>query len=46
MAERVREVMESMVPELEDLERRGLCSPTEIKQLVQRRERFEYLIHR
>ena len=46
MADRVREVMESMVPELEDLQRRKLCTPGEVKQLARRRERFEYLIHR
>ena len=42
----MREVMESMVAELEDLERRGLCSRAEVKQLTQRRRRFEYLVHR
>ncbi|EOD34666.1 hypothetical protein EMIHUDRAFT_111205 [Emiliania huxleyi CCMP1516] len=46
MADRVREVMESMVPELEDVQRRGLCSASEVKALVRRRERFEYLVHR
>ena len=46
MADRVREVMESMVPELEDVQRRGLCSASEVKVLVRRRERFEYLVHR
>ena len=46
MADRVREIMEAMVPELEDLQRRKLCSPGEVKQLAKRRERFEYLAHR
>ena len=46
MADRVREVMESMVPELEDMQRRGLCTSSEVKQLARRRERLEYLVHR
>lgn len=46
MAERVRAVMEAMAPDLEDLKRRGLCSHEEVRQLVKRRERAEYLIHR
>ena len=46
MAERVRALMEAMVPELEDLTRRGVCTEQEAKQLAKRRERFEYLLHR
>eukprot|EP00316_Scyphosphaera_apsteinii_P022207 CAMPEP_0119342436 /NCGR_PEP_ID=MMETSP1333-20130426/104706_1 /TAXON_ID=418940 /ORGANISM="Scyphosphaera apsteinii, Strain RCC1455" /LENGTH=154 /DNA_ID=CAMNT_0007354653 /DNA_START=62 /DNA_END=522 /DNA_ORIENTATION=- len=38
--------MEAMVPELEDLKRRGWCSHDEVKMLAKRRERCEYLLHR
>ena len=46
MAERVQEILEGMVPELEDLRRRGLCTPQEVKALLRRRESAEYLINR
>jgi hypothetical protein len=46
MADRVREVMESMVPEFEDMQRRRLCTASEVRQLAQTRKRFEYLVHR
>ena len=46
MADRVRKLMEGMVPEFEDLIRRQLCNAQEIKQLVKRREKAEYLLHR
>ena len=46
MADRVRKLMEGMVPEFEDLVRRELCSEHEVKQLVRRREKAEYLLHR
>ena len=44
MADRVRHVMEKMVPELEDLQNRRLCTLREIKALARRREHFEYLM--
>lgn len=46
MADIVRRLLEEMVPELEDLEKRGYFSKTEIKQIVQRRQDFEYALRR
>lgn len=46
MADNVRRVLEEMVPELEDLEKRGYFSKSEIKQIVQRRQDFEYNLRR
>ena len=44
MADRVRAAMEKMVPELEDLQNRELCTLREVKLLAKRREHHEYLI--
>ena len=44
MADRVRSRMEQMVPELEDLQNRGLCTLREVKLLARRREHHEYLM--
>ncbi|KAJ3389840.1 U3 snoRNP protein [Entophlyctis sp. JEL0112] len=46
MAEQVRFHLEKMVPELEDLEARGVFSGPEIKEIVKRRTTLEYSIHR
>ena len=46
MADRVQSVMEAMVPDFEDLRKRGLCSQPELKALIRRREKAEYLLHR
>ena len=46
MADTVRGLMEAMVPELEDYERRGYFSRTEIASIVQRRQHFEYQLRR
>ena len=46
MADTVRRVLEEMVPELEDLEQRGYFSKNEIKQIVQKRQDFEYNLRR
>ncbi|MEW5311765.1 MAG: hypothetical protein WDW38_003451 [Sanguina aurantia] len=46
MAETVRYLMEEMIPELEDLEKKGYFSNSEIKQVVQKRQDFEYLLKR
>jgi len=46
MADFVRHVLEDMVPELEDLENRGYFSRPEIKQIVQKRQDFEYNLRR
>lgn len=46
MADTVRYLLEEMVPELEDLEQRGYFSRAEIKQIVRKREDFEYSLKR
>lgn len=46
MADSVRRVLEQMVPELEELERRGYFSRTEIKSIIQKRQDFEYDLQR
>lgn len=46
MADTVRRVLEEMVPELEDLEQRGYFNKNEIKQIVQKRQDFEYNLRR
>jgi U3 small nucleolar RNA-associated protein 6 len=38
--------MEEMVPELEDLEKRGFFSAAELKQVAAKRTDFEYLLKR
>eukprot|EP00501_MAST-03F_sp_TOSAG23-6_P001361 GSMAST32.ASY1.ANO1.1413.1 assembled CDS len=44
MADVVRELVEQMVPELEDLEILGILSPEEIRKVVKQRRKFEYLL--
>lgn len=46
MADTVRYLMEEMVPELEELEQKGYFSRKEVKQIVQRRQEFEYQLKR
>lgn len=46
MADTVRNLMELMVPELEDYERRGYFSRGESAAIVQRRQHFEYALKR
>jgi U3 small nucleolar RNA-associated protein 6 len=46
MADAVRSLMEAMVPELEDCERRGYFSRSEIRVIVKRRQQFEYQLRR
>ncbi len=46
MADTVRYHMEEMVPELEDLQRRGFFSAAELKQIAAKRTNFEYLLKR
>eukprot|EP00242_Pyramimonas_sp_CCMP2087_P013469 CAMPEP_0198223530 /NCGR_PEP_ID=MMETSP1445-20131203/92916_1 /TAXON_ID=36898 /ORGANISM="Pyramimonas sp., Strain CCMP2087" /LENGTH=88 /DNA_ID=CAMNT_0043902387 /DNA_START=46 /DNA_END=308 /DNA_ORIENTATION=+ len=46
MADTVQYIMEEMVPELEDLEKREIFSKKEIKQIVKKRTHFEYLLKR
>eukprot|EP00578_Thalassiosira_sp_NH16_P017614 CAMPEP_0181120450 /NCGR_PEP_ID=MMETSP1071-20121207/24165_1 /TAXON_ID=35127 /ORGANISM="Thalassiosira sp., Strain NH16" /LENGTH=86 /DNA_ID=CAMNT_0023205111 /DNA_START=51 /DNA_END=308 /DNA_ORIENTATION=+ len=46
MAEQVQSILEAMVPPLKDLRDRGLFSPDEIRSIVDRRRRYEYLLQR
>ena len=46
MADTVQRVLEEMVPELEDLQRKGLLSSAEITSLVSHRTDFEYKLRR
>ena len=46
MADTVRYLMEEMVPELEDFQRKKYFSKAEIKQIVKKRQEFEYLLKR
>ncbi len=46
MADSVRRILEEMVPELEDLEKKGYFSRTEIRQIIQKRQDFEYNLQR
>lgn len=46
MADTVRYLMEEMIPELEELEKKGYFSRSEIRQIVQKRQDFEYALKR
>lgn len=46
MADTVRYLMEQMVPELEDMVKQKYFSREEVKQIVKRRQDFEYLLKR
>ncbi|KAJ3235328.1 U3 snoRNP protein [Chytriomyces hyalinus] len=46
MAEQVRFHLEKMLPELEDLEQKGVFTKLEIRDIVKRRTDHEYAIHR
>lgn len=46
MADTVRYLMEEMVPELEDFQRKKYFSKAEIKQIIAKRQDFEYLLKR
>lgn len=46
MADNVRAIMEEMIPELEDMEKRGYFNKSEIRQIVKRRTDFEYSLKR
>ncbi|KAI8847736.1 U3 small nucleolar RNA-associated protein 6-domain-containing protein [Chytridium lagenaria] len=46
MAESVQFQLERMLPELDDLERKGVFTKPEIKSIVKRRTALEYAIHR
>ncbi|KAI9142556.1 U3 small nucleolar RNA-associated protein 6-domain-containing protein [Paraphysoderma sedebokerense] len=44
MAESVHFYLEQMLPELQDLQRKGLFSPAEVKSIVKKRTEFEYAL--
>ena len=46
MADAVNEIMEAMVPALEDMEKRGLLRHGEVKITIRKRQDFEYSLHR
>ena len=46
MSDAVQEIMEAMVPELEDLARKQIFNQVEIKEIVRRRRDFEYKLKR
>ncbi|GBF90696.1 U3 small nucleolar RNA-associated protein [Raphidocelis subcapitata] len=46
MADTVRYLMEEMVPELEDMQKRRYFSKAEIREIVKRRQEFEYKLKR
>lgn len=46
MGDQVQKLLEEMVPELEDLQTRGLFTPAEVKAIVRKRTDFEYRFHR
>lgn len=46
MADTVKYHTEAMVPELQDLEKRGFFSRTELRQIARKRTDFEYLLKR
>eukprot|EP00741_Cyanophora_paradoxa_P002251 tig00000571_g2183.t1 len=46
MGDVVQQILEEMVPELQDLERKGIFSSEEIKAIVKKRTNFEYLLRR
>ncbi len=46
MADTVRYLMEEMIPELEDLEKKGYFSRAEVKAIAQKRQDFEYSLKR
>ena len=46
MADTVRYLMEEMVPELEDMQKKSYFSKQEIREIVKRRQEFEYKLKR
>ena len=46
MADAVQQIMEQMLPELEDLIDKGIFSQNEAKQIIQKRRNFEYQMNR
>eukprot|EP01104_Vermistella_antarctica_P009119 TRINITY_DN2325_c0_g1_i1.p1 TRINITY_DN2325_c0_g1~~TRINITY_DN2325_c0_g1_i1.p1 ORF type:complete len:626 (+),score=166.27 TRINITY_DN2325_c0_g1_i1:322-2199(+) len=46
MADAVQQLMEDMVPEIEDLQKREIFSQPEVRSIVKRRRQYEYTIKR
>ena len=46
MADTVRAILEEMIPELEDFQKRGYFDRPEIQQIVKKRTDFEYKLKR
>lgn len=46
MADTVRAILEEMIPELEEFQRRGYFDRAEIQQIVKKRTDFEYKLKR
>ena len=46
MADTVRYLMEQMVPELEDMQKKRYFSRQEVKEIVRKRQEFEYKLKR
>ena len=46
MADTVQYLLEAQIPELEDFEKRGYFDRAELKQIIKRRQDFEYLLKR
>ena len=46
MADTVRAILEEMIPELEDFQKKGYFSRPEIQQIVKKRTDFEYKLKR
>lgn len=44
MGDLIQKILEEMIPELEDLQKKGLFSKTEVKSIVRKRTDFEYKI--
>ncbi|KAF9146480.1 U3 snoRNP protein [Mortierella sp. GBA39] len=46
MADTVQFYMEEMIPEMRDLEQKGIFSKTEVKSIIKQRQKFEYALKR
>lgn len=46
MADRVEDIMQGMVPELDDLKRKRIFDENEVRHVVRRRREFEYLLQK
>ena len=46
MADAVQQILERLIPDLSDLQEKGVFSPSEIKSIVSHRREHEYALHR